>query len=45
MTERIYVRGRFFTWPWGEPVARRDEVLAAATCIARVLRASGQPGA
>jgi hypothetical protein len=43
MTERIYVRGEFFTWPWGDPVAPRNEVIAAAR-IARVLRAVGQPG-
>ena len=39
MSERIQAKGEFFTWSWGEPVARRDQVPTAAGCISRVLRA------
>ena len=41
MTERIYIQGDYFTWSWGEPLARCDQISAAASRIASVLRGRG----
>lgn len=38
MTERIYAQADSFFWPWGEPIAGRDQITTAADTITRVLR-------